>query len=378
MGRMDRPGRGGHIGSVALSDGADWPWRKPDRRSYAEAAMALIDDLATWQLIAVFAASAGVVVGAGVILARSGDQIATRTGLGGLFVGMLLLAAATSLPEIVTDVSAAASGAPDLAIGDLFGSSMANMAILAFVDLLHRGRVWPSTTLGHARLASIAIALTAIMLLGIVSPLRFQIGWIGLESVLVVVAYVMAAAWIHRSQRGGNGDAVLEPIGLEVGEVAPTSVRRATLMFAGAGLLVLIAAPVMARSAHGLAGAMGIAESFLGITLLGLATSLPELVTSVAAVRIGAYALAVGNLFGSNALNATVVLFADAAYTPGPILAAVSPQQLVAGLGAILLMAIATGGMVHGARLRFERGEPDAILLLLTYVLLLGVLWAGA
>jgi cation:H+ antiporter len=340
--------------------------------------MTILDGLATWptwQLSAAFAISAGIVVGAGVVLARNGDVIATRTGLGGLFVGMLLMAAATSLPEIVTDISAAASGAPDLAIGDLFGSSMANMAILAFVDLLHRGRVWPSTGLGHARLASIAIALTAIVCLGIVSPVGLRIGWIGLESVVVVAAYVLAAAWIHRSQRG---DAVLEPVGLEADGIPRPSVRRASLLFAGAALLVLLAAPVMARSAQGIAEATGIAESFVGVTLLALATSLPELVTSVAAVRIGAYALAVGNLFGSNALNATVVLFADAAYTPGPILAAVSPQQLVAGLGAIVLMAIATGGIVHGARLRFERGEPDAILLLLTYLVLLGVLWAGA
>ena len=77
-------------------------------------------------------------------------------------------------------------------------------------------------------------------------------------------------------------------------------------------------------------------------------------------------------------MGSSVVLFADAAYTPGPILAPVSPQQLVAGLGAIVLMAIATGWIVHGARLRFERGEPDTILLLLTYVVLLGLLWVGA
>lgn len=339
--------------------------------------MTILDGLATsptWQLIAVFAVSAGLVVAAGVVLARSGDVIATRTGLGGLFVGMLLMAAATSLPEIVTDISAAASGAPDLAIGDLFGSSMANMAILALVDLLHRGNVWPSTGLGHARLASIAIALTAVICLGIASPVGVRIGWIGLESVVVVAAYVLAAAWVHRSQPGRGGAA----IELEADEVPAPSLRRASLLFAGGAALILVAAPIMARSAQGIAVATGIAESFVGVTLLALATSLPELVTSVAAVRIGAYALAVGNLFGSNALNATVVLFADAAYTPGPILAAVSPQQLVAGLGAIVLMAIATGGIVHGARLRFERGEPDAILLLLTYLLLLWVLWAGA
>lgn len=91
------------------------------------------------ELVLVFGLSAGAVGGAGIVLARSGDAIAERTGLGGLVVGMFLLAGATSLPEIATDMSAALAGAPDLAVGDLFGSSMANMAILALVDLVYRG-----------------------------------------------------------------------------------------------------------------------------------------------------------------------------------------------------------------------------------------------
>ncbi len=107
-----------------------------------------------------------------------------------------------------------------------------------------------------------------------------------------------------------------------------------------------------------------------------VATSLPELATSLAAVRLGAYDLAVGNLFGSNALNTTIVFGADAATTSGPILAAVSGSAAItAGLGALLLMAIALGGVVHGARTRFERGEPDALLVLVTYGVLLWLLW---
>jgi cation:H+ antiporter len=344
---------------------------------YRGGVLTFLDGFAVWQLAAIFALSAGVVVAAGIALALAGDVIASRTGLGGLFVGMLLLAAATSLPELVTDVSAVLAGAPDLAVGDLFGASMANMAILALIDLMHRGQVWFATGLGHARLASIAIALTAVILLGITAPTGLRIGWIGIESVIVVVGYVLAAAWIRRSGDPRPDGELLEPIGIE-DELPRRSLRGAVAVFAFAALLILLAAPVMARSAQGIAEETGVAETFIGVTLLALATTLPELVTSVTAVRIGAYALAVGNLFGSNALNATIVFFADAAHTDGPILAIVSTQQVVAGLGAILLMAIALGGIVHGARLRFERGEPDALLVLVTYVVLLAVLWAGA
>jgi cation:H+ antiporter len=109
--------------------------------------------------ILVFLAATGVLVGAGVVLAGAGDEIATRSGLGGLVVGMLLMATATSLPELVTVTSAAAAGGPDLAVGGVFGSSMANMAILAVIDLVHqRHHVWTQVELGQARVASVAIA----------------------------------------------------------------------------------------------------------------------------------------------------------------------------------------------------------------------------
>ena len=120
--------------------------------------------------LVVFLAMATVVVLAGTRLAAYGDLIADVTGLGGLFVGTLLLAFATSLPELATDITAAATGAPDLAVADLFGSSMANMAILAIVDLRSRGRAWLSVELGHARVASVAIVLTAVAALGINTP----------------------------------------------------------------------------------------------------------------------------------------------------------------------------------------------------------------
>ena len=344
--------------------------------------MPLIADLPLASLVAIFLISAVVVIGAGIVLARNGDAIAVHTGLGGLFIGMLLLAGATSLPELATDVTAAVAGAPDLAIGDLFGSSMANMAILAIIDLVHRGRVWPATGLGHARVAAIAMALTAILLLGLVAPSGITIGWIGIEPIVVVVAYVLAAAWVRRApaQRSSsaptNGDGeLIAPLGLEPRPVA-RRMRVHVLAFAGAAIVILAAAPTMALSAQAMAERIGVAQTFLGVTLLAIATSLPELATSLAAVRIGACDLAVGNLFGSDALNATIVFAADAATTSGPILGIVSGSAAVtAGLGALLLMAIALGGVAHGARTRFERGEPDAVLVLITYGVLLWLLW---
>ncbi|MCJ7710513.1 MAG: hypothetical protein MUQ32_06725 [Chloroflexi bacterium] len=167
--------------------------------------------LELWQWAGIFLVAGGVVVVAGTTLARSGDQIATRTGLGGFLVGMLLLAGATSLPEAATGISASLDGAPDLAVGGVFGSSMANMAILAIIDLLNRGRVWPRIGLSHARLTAVAIGLTSVAVLAILVPPGIAIGWVGLDTVFIVATYVAAAAWMSRA--GSEGERTRESSG---------------------------------------------------------------------------------------------------------------------------------------------------------------------
>lgn len=326
------------------------------------------------QWSAIFAIAGAALIWAGVRLARAGDEIATRTGFGGLLVGMLLMAAATSLPEIVADVSAAIADAPHLAVGDLFGSNMANMAVLAVIDLIARRKVWPAVELGHARVASVAIALTALAVLGIVTPVGVSVGWVGLDTVGICAAYVFAVAWVRRSRPRVPG------IATDLGELpAPTGwarsapgareLRGATVRFALAAVVVFVAGPVAAIAGKGIADTSGLGETFVGVAMLAVATSLPELVASVAAVRIGAFDLAVGNLFGSNAINMSMFVIVDLAFTRGPLLSTVaSPEVITAGVGAILLMAIALAAVVHGEETRIKRLEPDAVLLLLAYV----------
>ncbi|MEZ4572892.1 MAG: hypothetical protein R2849_21745 [Thermomicrobiales bacterium] len=331
--------------------------------------------------ILAFAIAAGVLVRAGVALASAGDQLAERTGWGRTFVGALLVAVATSLPEVVTDVTLASSGAPDLAVGDLFGSSMANMAILAVLDLYHHRRVWPTVELAHARIAAVAILLTAIAALGIYTPPDIRIGWIGTTPLVIFAIYIAAIAWLRRRRQPGEVAVSPSPITLlevtgwdQYAETAPQT-SRIVARFVLATVVIFLSAPVVALSAEVIAAESGIDQTMLGASLLAITTSMPELVASLAAVRIGAYDLAVGNLFGSNAINMSILLFADLAYTPGPILSAIDPPQVVAALGAIILMALALAAILAGTETRIRRLEPDAIVLLLAYV---GVLLAIA
>ncbi len=328
--------------------------------------------MSLWQASLVFIVTAGMLVQAGAALAAYGDQIAERLQLSRLFVGTLLLAFATSLPELVTDVTAAQAGAPDLAVGDLFGSSMANMAILAIIDLLYRGRVWPTVELGHARVAAVAIALTSLAALSIYAPPAAKVGWVGVTPILIVLLYIAAAAWFRRSPLMERP--IVESAGIPIQKstgwsrhAAGVSIRGLWIRFGAAAGVILITAPIMTLSVKAITDATGIAQSFMGAALLAVTTSLPELIASLAAIRIGSYDLAVGNLFGSNVANMSVLFFADLAYTEGPILSAVAPTQIVTALGAILLMAIAVAAIVGESETRVRRLEPDAIVLLLAY-----------
>lgn len=316
--------------------------------------------------------AAAILVRGGVALATAGDQLAERTGWGRLFVGTLFLAFATSLPEVVTDMTAAAAGAPDLAVGDLFGSSMANMAILAIIDLRHRGRVWPSVELGHARVAAVGIVLTALAALGVHTPSAARIGWVGVTPIMIMAVYVASLVWLRRSPvlpRVGIVEVVPDlPQGGGSDRKGMPPMRAIATRFGLAAGLILVSAPVVAITTRDMASATGVDQTFLGAALLAITTSLPELVVSLAAVRIGAYDLAVGNLFGSNATNMSVLLFADLAYTDGSILAAVKSTQVVTALGAIVLMGLAVAAIVGGTETRIRRLEPDAILVLIAYV----------
>ncbi|HSJ35482.1 MAG TPA: sodium:calcium antiporter [Acidimicrobiia bacterium] len=292
----------------------------------------------------------------GTLLARAGDEFAERTRLGGLFVGMVVLAIATSLPELATDIAAVRAGAPDLAVGALMGSNMTNMAILALIDLIHRRTVWPAISLGHARTASVAIGLTALATLTLLTPTGLELGWVGVETVLIGAGYVMAVIWIRRARPdlGMTGTPTPVPTGWSVRR--ETSMTWIVLRLVAATTVVLISGPIVAATGEELAEVTGLGQTFVGVAFVAAATSAPELVAALAAVRIGAHDLAVGNLFGSNAVNMALLLPVDLAYTPGALLASVGPDQAVAGLGAILLMALAWPASSTVPR----RGSPNS------------------
>jgi cation:H+ antiporter len=324
-----------------------------------------------------FLASGLVVIIAGTALARHADAIAEVTKIGRIWIGSVLLAGATSLPELTTDLAAVRFGAVDLAVGDLFGSSMANMLILAAIDLLApRKHVLQRVTLDHALAACLAISLNALAAVLVLVRPEASLAWVGPGSLFLFLAYVAGtrAAYRHAARETVHALApTTEAAPVEASP--PMSLRRAVAGFAVAALVVLLAAPVLAWSAKGIAEISGLGQTFVGTWLVGLATSLPELVASIAAVRMGSFDLAVGNLFGSNACNMAVFLPLDLAQ-PGSLFAALDPSHAVSALFGVVLMSLGLAAIVYRAKRRFTMLEPGSALMLVAYALALWLIYS--
>jgi len=323
-----------------------------------------------------FVASGVVVVFAGTALARHADAIAEVTKIGRIWIGSVLLAAATSLPELTTDIAAVRLGAVDLAVGDLFGSSMANMLILAVIDLLPpRRQVLQRVTLDHALAACLAISLNALAAVLVLVRPEASLLWVGPGSLFLFLAYVAGTRAVYRHAAREILHAPASATEATPVEGAPPrSLSHAVARFVAAALVVLLTAPVFAWSAKGIAETSGLGNTFVGTWLVGLATSLPELVASIAALRMGSFDLAVGNLFGSNACNMAVFLGLDLAQS-GSVFAALDPSHAISALFAVVLMSLGLAAIVYRAKRRFAMIEPGSVLMLAAYALALWLLY---
>lgn len=285
-------------------------------------------------------------------LASHADAVADATGLGRMWIGTVLLAASTSLPELTTEVNAAVLDAVDIGIGDLMGSTLANMLLLALLDLAYRRRgVLENASADHALVATLAVVLTAMAGAAIASGGWGRVGHLGVETVLIALVYVLGMRTVFSHARP-----TAPPEQLELGDSSRTVLRRGLLGVAMAAAGLLVVAPFLVVSAEALAREAGLSESFVGTLLVGLTTSFPEIAASIAAVRLGAIDLAVGNVLGSNAFNMAILLAMDLAYAPGPVLAHASQDHVRSALFAVVCIGLGVMGILA------RRGQPISAL----------------
>jgi cation:H+ antiporter len=310
-----------------------------------------------------FLISAALVVAAATKLAQYGDVIAVRTRLGGLFIGTLLMAGATSLPELLSSINAVYQGGPNLAAGGLFGSVMFNMFMLAMLDLAYQqARILRRVAMSHALTASLATLLIGLAVFFILADIDTQIAWVGVDSLIIILAY-FGGAWLIQNQ-GGKPPTELPPE-----EAGIPSLRRALIGFGAASLVLMVATPLLVNSVTKIGASTGLSAGFIGATFLGITTSLPELVATVAAVRVRAFDLAVGNLFGSNIFNMFALGATDLFYIKGRFLGDIDPRFAMVGLLGLLLTSIALIGNLARVEQRLKFVEIDALIILLGFLI---------
>ena len=309
-----------------------------------------------------FGVSAAIVMIAGGYLTRASDALGDRLRLGRSLAGMVLLAGATSLPELATGGSAALMGAVNLSAGDLLGSSLMNLLLLALLDMTHyaRGRMFSREASANALVAGASIVLTALVLLLILLRIEWSLfNWVSIGSAALLITYGLLLRLIFLQQRVVRAETGQS----EVLEESGRSTRHLVLVYAVAAAAILAAVPFLTDAAKQLAEQTGLGQSFIGTTLVALTTSLPEMVTTLTAVRLRAFDLAVGNIFGSNVLN--MVIFAPVdMLQAGPLFPLLSATHAITAAWVILITMVAVLGLLYQAERRYWFLEPDATLVI--------------
>jgi cation:H+ antiporter len=315
-------------------------------------------------LVVTFGLLALVIIIAAHFLACYADRLAVQTGLGGGITGLVLLAGATSLPEFSIGFNAVRIGAVDLTAGDVLGSSLINLLILAMLDLTsHRpGNILTRKAAAHALSATVACIMTAIVLLGILLDSAVSFLRIGPCSWGLLLTYALCARMLYLDLKTSM------PLEAKQNEPSvPHSLLFNATGFVIAAAVIFFVAPYLAETADELATATGLGRTFFGTVFVALMTSLPEAVSTLSAVRLGTIDMAIGNILGSNAFNMLVLAVLDVS-SPQPILSLVSDANAVTAACVIIITGVATLSMLYRAEKRFWLVEPDAAIVALLIV----------
>ncbi|WP_367187585.1 sodium:calcium antiporter [Henriciella sp.] len=319
--------------------------------------------------IILFVTAAAVVALAGVRITNLADRLADRTGLGEAVFGGILLGAATSLSGIVTSLTAATDGLASLAVSNAIGGIAAQTTFLVIADLIYQ-----RVNLEHAAADANNMLMAALLMLLVSLPLAAayapEVAFFGIHpvSVLLFVVYLFGtrAAVLLKDRPMWHPQRTVDTRPDEPDDAAANR-RSLTYMIVFFVLLSLVLAAcgfAIARAGAVISESLGISQTVVGALMTAVATSLPELVTTLAAVRRGALQLAVGGIIGGNTFDVLFLSLSDAAYRDGSIYHAMTEADGLMMVGAIVITAILLMGLI----LRERRGIGfEGLAILATY-----------
>lgn len=289
--------------------------------------------------------------------------------MGRTWVGLVLLASVTSLPELVTGFSSVLiNDLPDIAVGTVLGSCMCNILIIAWLDIMSGPKpISRQVHKGHVLSAGFGQLMLGLACLDIVAEHHLPtIGWIEPLSPLFILLYILAMKLIYQYEQNRVAEFVGD-IAEEMQHQA-VSLKKAGVIFGLNAGLILIAGIFLPELGDKIGTISGLGNTFVGSVFVAISTSLPEIVVCIAAARIGAFDMAVGNLLGSNLFNLAILSINDALYLKGPLLEVASPTHLVGALTGLIMTSIAIIGLTYRAEKKKLFMAWDAIGIAIVYI----------
>ena len=281
----------------------------------------------------VFGACAIAVIFAGVNLAKYGDELAEKTGWGKLWVGTVLVALSTSLPELTINVSSVwIEKAPGIALGNVFGANMMNVFVITVVALLFGIRNLFS---GHGKETEILVKAGLVMVAAALLLAAWgdmKLGPTSVGAIVIALIYFVGMRKVYTASKASAAAAPDEP-----GQRG--SPTKAWIGFLIASAAVIVAGKFLAESANAIATITGLGAGFVGVLLVSMVTTMPEGSVTLAAAMRKSYGMAMGNVYGSCFFNVFVLTISESFMPEGTtLLGAMEPSHFVAAGGALGLM----------------------------------------
>jgi cation:H+ antiporter len=319
-----------------------------------------------------FTIGALIIIAAGARLCFYGDIIGDKTRLSKVFIGVIFLGIVTSLPELVTSLTAGVKlDAIDLALGNVLGSNNFNLLIIVILDLLYRkGSITSRANLDRTHVVSAGWSLLLILVVILSIAINkhitvFNIANVGIDSMLIALVYIVAIKSMPKEQSGE----LFYPLDRQRDRKADISLTKACLGFVIAAIFVVLSGMWLANIGDKIAELTGWGETFVGSIFLAMATSFPELVVSVSALKLGSVDMAFGNIFGSNMINIFIIFIIDIFYNKATVFSAVSLNHILTASLTIFLTCIVMLGLIRKKRKIFLNLGWDTLLMLIGYLI---------
>ena len=304
-------------------------------------------------------------------LARFVDALSRKTGTGQALMGMLLLGGVSSLPEVAAVSTSAWMGNAPLAVNNLLGTASINLLILAIADFIYgRGALTAVAARPVTLMQGVLAMVLAILVAMIATVGDVALFGIGAGAALLASGSVFAF-WVSSRFEGRRVWQIVDGEMAEEVEIQHKTERRSqarlVLLIALCGGLILVGGFVLTAAADALSTKTGLAAGMVGFALVGLATSLPEISSVTAAVRLGRYQLAIGDIFGTNIFNVMLILLADIIYRGDPVLAQAGRFEVVGAILTALMTGIFIVGLLERRDRTILRMGYDAFVAVLTF-----------